>query len=191
MDYISLSRIFEIAVLFRSTGLIKRTMVLSIYLFSCIFKTGWKGWSLLIGSWANMRFSPLKAQSAAWAQTFHSRQGWFCCLNPVVSSLSASFRVHDLVWCIENEIYWTRSWCPRSWHSDWKDSLASFPGLWDVSPGIQHHDPTSWDPRSLFPPQRGVWKPAPLQVRQHKVKPQAEDSELPKNTASPHYSLGE
>lgn len=57
-------------------GLIKGTIALSMYLFSCIFKTGWKSWSLLIKSWINIRFPPFKVQPSAWAQTFHTRRGW-------------------------------------------------------------------------------------------------------------------
>lgn len=148
MDWISLSRIFEIAVLFRSTGLIKGTIVLSIYLFSCIFKTGWKAWSLLIKSWINMRFPPVKAQPAAWAQTFHTRQGWItqvqlaepCCqqleryvqsarsglvhrewdlLNTILAPQSLKFRFKRHTGLLPRAVG-----C-RSWHSaPWSHSLG-------------------------------------------------------------------
>lgn len=50
-------------------------------------------------------------------------------------------------------------WQPKALNSDSRDTLASFPGLWDVSPGIQHCDPTSWDLHSLLLPQEEAYDP--------------------------------
>lgn len=155
---------FEIAILFRSTGLIKGMIALSIYLFSCIFKTGWKAWSVLIKSWINMRFSPFKAQPAAWAQTFHTRQSW------IVQVQLAEPCCQQLEWYVQS----ARS---GPVHREW-DLLSTIlapqslkfrfkrcTGLLPRAVGCQswHSAPWShfWDPRSLFPPQGEMC--APLQ----------------------------
>lgn len=92
--------------------MIKGMIALSIYLFSCIFKRGWKAWSLLIKSWTNMRFPPVKAQPAAWAEAFHTRQGWIsqvklpepCCQQPEGYFQSARSGLVDREWDLLNMI---------------------------------------------------------------------------------------
>lgn len=195
MDWISLSRIFEIAVLFRSTGLIKGTIVLSIYLFSCIFKTGWKAWSLLIKSWINMRFPPVKAQPAAWAQTFHTRQGWItqvqlaepCCQQLERYVQSARSGLVHREWDLLNTILAPQSLKFRFQRTHWPPSQGcgmSFLAFSTMIPLPGTNIPYFHlrEESVLLSKESGStrWNPRV-----------GDSSEFPKNTAPTQYSLGE
>lgn len=171
--------------------LIKWTI--SMYLFSCIFKTGWKAWSLLIKSWINMRFPPVKAQPAAWAQTFPTRQGWIvqvqlaepCCQQLVWYVQSARSGLAHREWDPLNMIL-----VPQSLKVRFKDALASFQdcGMSVLAfrtmillPGTHIPYFHLREEHMFLSKESGStrWNP--------KV---GDSSELPKNTAPPHYSLG-